>query len=101
LPAARFDDIAVTVTVPGAVELDSVAVSHGEFDVTVNGIGLPVPIWFTWKDCEAGFCAEPSPPMKLSIEDVSVSTGLLVTTSVTGIEVTSVDAEVPTVTVVV
>jgi hypothetical protein len=101
LPAASSDGFTVTVTVPGAVELDEVTVSHGEFDVTVNGMGLPFPIWFTWKDCDAGFCEEPSPPMKFSVEDVSVSTGLLVTINVTGIEVSAVDADVPISTVVV
>jgi hypothetical protein len=92
--------LTVTFTVEGAVMPDSVTVSHGEFDVTVNGTALPLPDTLTWNDCDAGLCVEPSAPLKFRPVEDSVRIALLVTTNVTGIEVNSVVPDVPIVTVV-
>ena len=84
----------------GVAEADVVAVSHDESDVTVKGTAFPLPSAFTCNDCDAGFWAAPPTPEKVRLLGASDSTELLVTTSVTGIVVIAVLADVLMVTVV-
>jgi hypothetical protein len=83
-----MDAFTLTVTVPGALRLEDVAVSHGESDVTVKGTRFPVPTAVTWKDCDAGDCVLLGAPVKVRLEVDKCNIGFVVTTKVTGIEVT-------------
>jgi hypothetical protein len=88
VPAARVEALAFTVTVAGALALEDVACSHGESDVTVNGTAFPIPTAVTCRDCPAGVGDEPVIPVKVRLSLDSCKTGFVVTTSVTGSEVT-------------
>jgi hypothetical protein len=81
--------------------LEELAVSQGESEVTVKGTVLPVPTELTWNDWEAGLCEDPAEPEKFRAVVDTCSTGLAVTTSVTGTEETVALLLVPIRTVVV
>ena len=83
-PAASVDGFAATVSVAAALPLEGVTVSHGESEVAVNGTTLPVPIAVSCTVCVAGDTLLPAFPLKVSAVFERCSTGLLVTTSVTG-----------------
>ena len=99
-PAASPEESAVTVTVAGADVLDAETVSHDTFDVAVKGIVLPAPDEVTWNDCCAGLVEDEAAPLKFSAVVETPRTALLVTTSVTGTELTEVAPEMLTSSVV-
>ena len=77
-----------TVTVAGAVVPDCDVVSQSVFDETVNGTELPVPTVETWMVCDEALCDAPAWLVNVSDVGEILSTGLVVTTSVTGMVVT-------------
>ncbi len=100
VPAASVDAFAFTVSVAGALDPELVTVSHSESEVAVNGTVLPLPSAVTWIICDDGFCTLPW-PLNVNAVGETCSTGLLVTTRVTGSVVTLGWPETPTTTVVV
>jgi len=101
LPAAKVAVLAFTVRVAGAVVADAPTVSHGSFDVAVNGTAFPFPIIETITDCPAGVCDDPVEPVKVRFMLDSCSTGFVVTTKTTGKDVTVACPDRATCTVVV
>lgn len=74
--------------VAGEVLPDEVAVNHDALGVTVNGTMLPDPTVLTCTVCEETLEVPELAPVKFSEVGETFSTGLLVTTSETGIAVT-------------
>jgi hypothetical protein len=88
VPAARLDALALTEIVAGAIGPDSVTVSQGTVEVTVNGTMFPLPAVLTFTFCEETPCDPPACPLNVSEVGETVSTGFVVITSETGITVT-------------
>ncbi len=88
VPAASSEALAVTVSVAGALVPELVTVSQGASDVAVNGTVFPVPSAVTWIDCDAGAWLLVAGPLNVMAVCERCSTGLFVTTNVTGNVVT-------------
>ena len=68
--------------------LEAVAVIHAALVVTRNGTMFPAPTVLTLKVCAETLCVASACPVKFNAVGETVSTGLVVTASVTGIAVT-------------
>ncbi len=88
MPAARLAALTLTEIVAGEVVPDSVAVSHGAVEFTVNGTRFPLPAVPTLTVCGEMPCVPPAGPLNASAVGEIRSTGFVVTTNETGIAVT-------------
>ena len=65
------------MTVAGAVELDSVAVNHGEFDVTREGDRVAVPGYVDLEGLRRRTLGEPCALVKLKVEEEKREDGVV------------------------